>query len=114
MGVLDGLNEDGLAVSLTFGGRRIVGEGFGVPLLLRYILEFCTTTREAVEVLKRVPTHMAYNITVLDRSGAFMTVFIAPTGRRSLSRFPSPPTTSRRWSGISTPRPRRLSNGNAF
>lgn len=77
-GVLDGLNEDGLAISLTFGGRRVVGEGFGVPLLLRYILEFCTTTREAVEVLKRVPTHMAYNVTVLDRGGAFMTVFIAP------------------------------------
>jgi predicted choloylglycine hydrolase len=77
-GVVDGLNEDGLAVSLTFGGRRVVGEGFGVPLLLRYILEFCVTTAEAVKVLERVPTHMAYNVTILDRGGAFRTVFIAP------------------------------------
>ena len=75
-GVVDGINEDGLTISLTFGGRRIVGAGFGVPLLLRYILEFCTTTAEAV--LKRVPTHMAYNVTVLDRSGAFLTAYIAP------------------------------------
>lgn len=77
-GVVDGINEDGLAVSLTFGGRRIVGDGFGVPLLLRYILEFCTTTAEAVAVLSRVPCHMAYNVTVLDRSGQFVTAYLAP------------------------------------
>lgn len=77
-GVLDGINECGLAVSLTFGGRRVVGEGFGVPLLLRYVLEFCETTADAVEALIRIPTHMAYNVTVLDRSGAFKTVFVAP------------------------------------
>ena len=77
-GVVDGINEDGLVVSLTFGGRRIVGLGFGVPLLLRYILEFCTSTLEAVAVLKRVPTHMAYNVTVLDRSGKFLTAYIGP------------------------------------
>ena len=27
--------DAGLAVSLTFGGRRVVGDGFGVPLILR-------------------------------------------------------------------------------
>ena len=77
-GLVDGMNEDGLAVSLSFGGRREVGEGFGVPLLLRYILEFCSTTKESVEVLCRVPTHMSYNVTVLDRQGDYKTVFIAP------------------------------------
>ena len=77
-GLLDGINEDGLTVSLSFGGRREVGEGFGVPLLLRYILEFCTTTDESVEVLCRSPSHMAYNVTVLDRQGNYKTVFIAP------------------------------------
>lgn len=77
-GVLDGLNDSGLAVSLTFGGRRAVGEGFGVPLLLRYVLETCDTTAEAVAALRRVPTHMSYNVTVLDASGAFRTLFLAP------------------------------------
>ena len=77
-GVLDGMNEHGLAVSLTFGGRRTVGDGFGVPLILRYVLEFCSTTHEAVEVLMRIPSHMAYNVTVLDRNAHFQTVFIAP------------------------------------
>ena len=39
-GLVDGMNDRGLAVSLTFGGRTIVGDGFGVPIILRYILEF--------------------------------------------------------------------------
>ncbi|MDX1653732.1 MAG: C45 family peptidase [Candidatus Competibacteraceae bacterium] len=77
-GAVDGMNEDGLAVSLTFGGRRNVGEGFGVPLILRYILEFCTTTGEAVAVLRRVPTHMSYNVTAVDRTGRFSTVYLTP------------------------------------
>lgn len=77
-GVLDGINADGLAVSLTFGGRRVVGDGFGVPLILRYVLEFCTSTAEAVEVLGRVPTHMAYNVTVVDRSGQYVTAYLGP------------------------------------
>jgi predicted choloylglycine hydrolase len=38
-GVLDGINEDGLAVSLTFGGRRVLGDGFGIPLIMRYVME---------------------------------------------------------------------------
>lgn len=77
-GVLDGINEAGLAVSLSFGGRQVIGEGFGVPLILRYILEFCDTSEEAVKALERIPTHMSYNVTVLDRSGSFSTAFLSP------------------------------------
>lgn len=77
-GVVDGMNDCGLALSLTFGGRRIVGDGFGVPLILRYILEFCSTTKEAIEVLKSVPCHMAYNVTTVDRSGDYITAYLCP------------------------------------
>ncbi len=77
-GCLDGMNDRGLAVSLAFGGRRIVGEGFGIPIVQRYVLETCETAAEAVDALRRVPTHMAYNVTVLDRSGAFYTVELSP------------------------------------
>ena len=35
-GLLDGVNDDGLAVSLTFGGRTASGEGFAIPLVVRY------------------------------------------------------------------------------
>ncbi|MFK8046365.1 MAG: C45 family autoproteolytic acyltransferase/hydrolase [Crocinitomicaceae bacterium] len=77
-GVLDGVNEDGLSVSLTFGGRNVVGKGFGIPFILRYILEFCSTVDEAIQILLRVPCHMSYNVTVLDQSGAYKTVFLSP------------------------------------
>ncbi|HUH02046.1 MAG TPA: C45 family peptidase [Kofleriaceae bacterium] len=77
-GVLDGMNEHGLAVALAFGGRRIVGDGFGIPLVLRYVLEFCRTTEEAVATLRRIPVHMAYTISVIDRAGSAATVFVNP------------------------------------
>jgi predicted choloylglycine hydrolase len=87
-GVLDGINENGLAVSLAFGGRKIVGNGFGIPLILRYILEFCDTTTQAIEVLSHVPSHMAYNVTVLDKSGIHATVFVSPDRDPVISRRP--------------------------
>ena len=77
-GLLDGVNDAGLAVSLTFGGRPQVGEGFGIPLVIRYVLEVCGTADEAVQTLRRVPVHMSYNVTVLDRAGQWATVYLAP------------------------------------
>lgn len=77
-GLLDGVNDAGLAVSLTFGGRPEVGEGFGIPLVIRYVLEVCGTVDEAVRVLRRVPVHMSYNVTVLDRGSRWATVYVAP------------------------------------
>ncbi|MPR36119.1 C45 family autoproteolytic acyltransferase/hydolase [Salmonirosea aquatica] len=77
-GVVDGINADGLVASLTFGGRKVVGKGFGIPFILRYVLEFCSTVDEAVAALQRVPSHMAYNIMLLDKSGAHKMLQIAP------------------------------------
>lgn len=77
-GLVDGMNDEGLVTSLTFGGRQVTGEGFGVPLILRYILQTCSTTQEAGEVLRRVPCHMSYNVTVLDRDRNYLTAFLAP------------------------------------
>lgn len=77
-GVIDGMNEHGLAVSLAYGGRQAHGDGFAITIVLRYILEFCRTTDEAVQVLKDVPIHMPYNVTVVDRQGNIKTVVICP------------------------------------
>ncbi|QFU02744.1 Acyl-coenzyme A:6-aminopenicillanic acid acyl-transferase [Halomonas sp. THAF5a] len=87
-GVLDGMNDAGLAVSLAFGGRKSVGQGFGAPIILRYLLEFCDSVPEAAEVLARIPTHMAYNITVADSAGRYVTAMIGPDRRASIRRVP--------------------------
>ncbi len=78
IGAVDGMNEDGLAISLTFGGRKEVGVGFGIPFILRYVLEFCSNVEEAVDALTRIPSHMSYNVTVVDKSGVYKTVQMAP------------------------------------
>ena len=77
-GLVDGVNDAGLSISLTFGGRRVVGVGFGVPLILRYVLQTCETTEHASAVLARMPTHMSYNVTVLDRKRKYLTALMAP------------------------------------
>jgi len=78
VGLLDGINDAGLAVSLTFGGQQLVGEGFGIPIVIRYVLETCSSVAAASKVLARVPSHMAYNVTLLDAGGTRATVMIAP------------------------------------
>jgi len=77
-GLVDGVNDAGLAISLTFGGRRVVGTGFGVPLILRYVLQTCETAEEAGAALARIPTHMSYNVTVLDKDRQYLTAMMAP------------------------------------
>jgi predicted choloylglycine hydrolase len=77
-GVLDGMNEHGLAVSLAFGGRRVIGEGFGITLVLRYLLQTCRSVEQACVVLRRVPVQMSYNVTLLDRDGLSVTAWVAP------------------------------------
>lgn len=87
-GLIDGMNDAGLALSLTFGGRREVGEGFGIPLILRYILQFCDTLDEAAEVLRRVPCHMSYNVTVLDAERRYFTAYLTPDRPTVISQVP--------------------------
>jgi predicted choloylglycine hydrolase len=77
-GLVDGINDRGLAVSLTFGGRREVGEGFGVPLILRYLLQTCATADEAGRALARLPTHMSYNVTAIDAGRRYLTAYMSP------------------------------------
>ncbi|MGO9750255.1 MAG: C45 family autoproteolytic acyltransferase/hydolase [Solirubrobacteraceae bacterium] len=63
-GLLDGINDAGLAVSLTFGGSSASGDGFAIPLVIRYLLEACDTVHEACEILARVPIHTSQNVTL--------------------------------------------------
>jgi predicted choloylglycine hydrolase len=77
-GLLDGMNDAGLAVSLTFGGRPDVGDGFAIPLVVRYLLETCDGVAQARAALERVPVHAPQNLTLLDRSGDVLTAYLGP------------------------------------
>jgi len=77
-GLDDGMNKSGLSASVTFGGSNKVGRGFGIPFIMRYLLQTCDNVKQAIRALQRVPSHMAYNVTLLDRQGSFATVMVAP------------------------------------
>ncbi len=85
-GVLDGMNEDGLALSMSFGGREEFGTGFGITILLRYILEYATNVKEAIELVKDIPVHGAYNVTLLDRSANYATLTMAADETTQVTR----------------------------
>ncbi|HTU30588.1 MAG TPA: C45 family peptidase [Solirubrobacteraceae bacterium] len=91
-GLLDGVNDAGLAVSLTFGGRTATGEGFAIPLVVRYMLETCTSVTEACDALARIPVHASQNITLVDSTGDYMTAYVAPD--RPLRLVKTPVTTN--------------------
>jgi predicted choloylglycine hydrolase len=77
-GLLDGINANGLCISLTFGGRNITGDGFGIPLIVRYLLETCASNAEVISSLQHLPVHMSYNLTILDSNRHFSTVYLSP------------------------------------
>ncbi len=107
VGLADGMNDAGLAASLTFGGRTISADGFGIPLIIRYVLEMCADVQQAVEALRAVPSHMSYNVTVADEDGDWATVFMAPDRPAIVTRAPY---TTNHQLGVEWPRHGRFSN----
>ena len=79
-GLSDGINDAGLSVALAYGGRSETGVGFGITTIVRYVLETCNTVDDALAVLDRVPSHMAYNLVLADASGRTASVEMAPGG----------------------------------
>ena len=65
----DGYNEHGLAIGLTFIFPMIFKPGLNAGILLRYILERCTTVREAIEALHVLPVSSSQTFTMVDRTG---------------------------------------------
>ncbi len=102
-GLSDGINDAGLSIALAYGGRSESDQGFGVTTILRYVLETCDTVDEALAVLKRVPSHMAYNLVLADASGQTTSVELAPGGGVTL--MPIAIATNHQGSGTVADRP---------
>ncbi len=77
-GLLDGMNDDGLVISLTHGGRQSSAPGFAIPLVVRYLLEVAGTVAQARAALDRLPVAASYNLTMMDATGAVVTAFVSP------------------------------------
>jgi predicted choloylglycine hydrolase len=55
-----------------------MGDGFGIPLVVRYLLETCETVSQARETLARLPVSLAHNLTVVDGEGEVVTAYLSP------------------------------------
>lgn len=77
-GLLDGVNEHGIAAALTFGGRHVYGRGFNIVLIVRYLLQVARDLKDAAEVLGCLPCAWAHNILVQDKSGKSIRAELAP------------------------------------
>lgn len=70
----DGINEYGLAIGLTFIYPKIIKAGFNAGILVRYLLEKCKTTNEAIEILKVLPIASQQTLTIADSTGNIVIV----------------------------------------
>lgn len=65
----DGMNEHGLAAGLTFIYPVVKKPGLNAGILVRYLLEKCRDTGEALEALLKLTVSSSQTITIADRSG---------------------------------------------
>jgi predicted choloylglycine hydrolase len=74
----DGVNQRGLAAGLTFVYPHLRKPGLNAGMLLRYLLEKCQTTAEAIEALHRLPIASAQTLTIADKDGEIAVVECNP------------------------------------
>jgi predicted choloylglycine hydrolase len=65
----EGLNECGLAVAMEFLLPTLIMPGINSVFLVRYLLEKCATTKEAINALQSLPIASACNIILADKKG---------------------------------------------
>ena len=70
----DGVNEHGLAVGLNFIIPHKIKPGLNAGLLVRYLLERCKNTEEALTVLKSLPISSSQILTLVDREGKMVAI----------------------------------------
>jgi predicted choloylglycine hydrolase len=81
----DGVNEKGLAVSMHFVAARLGTPGINFPIAVRFMLDKCSNTAEAVNFLTRVKFLTANNYLIADRTGELAVVEASPAGIRARS-----------------------------
>lgn len=74
----EGLNEKGLVASMTFVVPKKIVPGLSSVFLVRYLLEKCATTQEAIDALKSLPIASACNILITDKKGDMLVAECTP------------------------------------
>jgi predicted choloylglycine hydrolase len=79
LGREDGVNEKGLAISMHFVSAQLGSPGINFPIAVRYVLDKCSNTTEAVEFLTHVKFLTANNYLIADKRGDMAVVEACPS-----------------------------------
>ncbi len=74
------MNEHGLCVGLHNVSQAAPRPGLVCILIVRIVLDRCANTAEAVELIRHLPHGLAFNYSLLDRTGDAAVVEAAPRG----------------------------------
>ena len=80
IGRIDGMNEKGLVIGFHFVNRRRAGDGFTCSVIARMVLDTCSTTDEAIALLRSIPHRHAFNYSLYDISMKSAVVEASPRG----------------------------------
>ena len=78
IGRLDGMNEKGLVIGLHFVNQQYRQQGFLATSIVRMVLDQCSTTSEAIQLIKEVPHGYCYNYSITDKQGYSVIVESTP------------------------------------
>jgi predicted choloylglycine hydrolase len=78
LGREDGVNEMGVGISMHFVAAQLGPPGINFPIAVRYVLDKCSNTAEAVEFLTHAKFLTANNYLVADKSGDMAVVEACP------------------------------------
>lgn len=88
IGRSDGLNECGLFIAVAFVNGTTTQPGIGFHILIRKILEECSNTQQAVQLIQQTKVASANNFLIADRQGTLAVVEAAP--QKKVLRYPLP------------------------
>lgn len=79
IGKVDGINEKGLAVAMTYvpGNNKYPGVNF--YFIIRFILENCSNVEEAIKILSKVQTSTSNNYLLADSTGGMAVAEVTPS-----------------------------------
>lgn len=80
----EGINEHGLIAAMTFVLPHLerIRSGLNAVFLIRFILEKCQTTEEAISVLEKLPVSSPANIMVCDKNGNMIVAELSPDTKK--------------------------------
>lgn len=86
IGRSDGINEKGLSVAMSFVNGSKVQPGIGFHFIVRKILENCSTTKQAINLVQDAKVSSANNFLLADKAGDIAVVESAP--QKCITRRP--------------------------